>query len=279
MSSLPKSLFKYMSPEGALSALSSKTLRFSNPLSFNDCYESWAKIGPYSKEEVEQLLFQDLRNSMGDIDFKVFIEGNKDNLISQCLSNLENFPNTEIGEQLRNPKHPYNKSRRYRISCFSEKIDNALMWGHYASAGKGCALEFDVEQLSLFFPSMIHKVIYSDTLPDIGPDFKKGILLRLINKGKDWAYEQEWRAITHKDLFDRSNHNKFTQYILSEDRMEEDHLYIKYRNPWLKAVYFGPNSTLEFQHEIQTILQEKYTNILCHTMERDCKLYRFRIKA
>lgn len=153
------------------------------------------------------------------------------------------------------------------------------MWGHYASAGKGCVLEFDVEKLSLFFPSMIDKVIYSNVLPDIGPDFREGIRLRLISKGKDWEYEQEWRIFTHEDIFDKSKHNKFTPFILPGDRIEKDHLYIKYRDPWLKAVYFGPNSSSEFHNEIQTILQKKYTNISCHIMERDSKFYRFRVKT
>lgn len=267
-----------------LSALSSQTLRFSSPLSFNDCYESWAKIGPYSKEDIERLLIQSgamqaLRNKIGTRRFETLITKNKDNLIRQSLSILENLSKTEIGEQLRNPAHPNNRLKRFRVSCFSEKIDNVLMWGHYASAGKGCVLEFDIEKLSLFFPSMIDKVIYSDILPDIGPDFKEGIGSRLIYKGKDWAYEQEWRISTHEYIFDKSYKSKFTEYILPDDKIEGDHLYIKYRDPWLKAVYFGPNSTPEFQGEIQIILQEKYSNISCHTMERDNEYYRFRVKA
>lgn len=109
------------------------------------------------------------------------------------------------------------------VACFTENIDNVLMWSHYAKSHAGFALGYDFrlpdnqQAKEMLFP-----VVYSnekiDMTMDIGfvadqhlaGDYKystdilcgpKSSLFKSLN----WAYEKEWRY-TIRDL---DNQGKF----------------------------------------------------------------------
>lgn len=83
----------------------------------------------------------------------------------------------------------------YKICSFSAEaaLGSQLMWGHYAAAGMGVAIEIDVAVAS---GGPIKKVEYGkdgryDNVEEI-----------LTNKSKDWEYEAEWRYLsTEPDKF------------------------------------------------------------------------------
>lgn len=82
---------------------------------------------------------------------------------------------------------------KYKICSFSAEgaLKSQLMWGHYAAAGMGVAIEIDVEPCSL-----LKKVEY-------GLDGRyENVEEILTNKSGQWGYEEEWRYLSE-------NPNKF----------------------------------------------------------------------
>jgi len=75
----------------------------------------------------------------------------------------------------------------YKICSFSEEgaLSSELMWGHYANAGKGIAIETTVENWD-----DLHKVDYKNGNDNL--DTTESILTR---KSTDWVYEEEWRYL------------------------------------------------------------------------------------
>ena len=87
---------------------------------------------------------------------------------------------------------------RRGVACFSEKVDDILMWAHYTEGHRGFCLEFDTsyDPFPKAFP-----VIYSDTLPTLNPTdvLVRGStdqpLMAMVNtKSSCWSYEKEWRV-------------------------------------------------------------------------------------
>jgi hypothetical protein len=87
------------------------------------------------------------------------------------------------------------------ILCLTESPASLLMWAHYADAHRGFVVEFDSE--SPFFNQRLgpeddfrhlRKVSYQNERPALVlmeiQDFSPFLV-----KGKDWAYETEWRMM------------------------------------------------------------------------------------
>jgi len=75
----------------------------------------------------------------------------------------------------------------YKICSFSEEgaLSSELMWGHYANAGKGIAIETTVKNWD-----DLHKVDYEN-----GNDNLNDIESILTRKSTNWEYEEEWRYL------------------------------------------------------------------------------------
>lgn len=91
------------------------------------------------------------------------------------------------------------------VVCLSEVNDSILMWSHYAQNHTGICIEFARTPDSPLGDSEIcEPVKYSSQYPAI--DFGKMLLnrdghtmnLMMRYKADCWAYEKEWRVITHK---------------------------------------------------------------------------------
>ena len=100
----------------------------------------------------------------------------------------------------------YNKlARSSRIACFTESYTNLPMWVHYAKDHQGLCFEYNTSMLiHPLHTSRMFPVLYSEQVPDIvrenfqserkKPPF--GLLDSLvIQKHRDWRYEQEWRLV------------------------------------------------------------------------------------
>ncbi|WP_172605132.1 DUF2971 domain-containing protein, partial [Flavobacterium psychrophilum] len=87
------------------------------------------------------------------------------------------------------------RKEEYKVSCFSKKNNNVLMWSHYAEKHKGICVGFD-------FPHKVDEIfILSNVkyLNQITPVcgkamFEKVILYWLTTKSSVWQYEDEVRA-------------------------------------------------------------------------------------
>jgi hypothetical protein len=86
--------------------------------------------------------------------------------------------------------------RCFRIVCFSEKLDELLMWGHYASSHRGFVVEFN-PQHQIFATDEFERVDYPKTeeRPKIKFDDQSEdeLLKMLFLKSPHWDYECEWR--------------------------------------------------------------------------------------
>lgn len=82
----------------------------------------------------------------------------------------------------------------YLICSFSgvNAVSNELMWGHYANAGKGVLIKFNIDDESL---SKIKKIKYSEDKEKL--DSLEEVL---THKLKDWEYENEYRFLTTEQI-------------------------------------------------------------------------------
>lgn len=100
-------------------------------------------------------------------------------------------------------------SRRYGITSFSARYNDAKMWSNYADDCKGIVVGYNVDYwvAHLIGTSIIRRVQYMDKLPPIlGPEVvnQENAYAFMSVKGIVWDYEQEWRLITELSNSNRS---------------------------------------------------------------------------
>lgn len=129
------------------------------------------------------------------------------------------------------------------ISCFCERVDNMLLWSHYADSHKGFALEYDfAEGANAESGKYLFPVVYSDKKYDASwetyeliSDYNDGDMEYVRNymlglksalfKSRDWAYESEWRLVM-RDLENRSQFGQLplkAKAIYYGTRMSDEH--------------------------------------------------------
>jgi hypothetical protein len=85
-----------------------------------------------------------------------------------------------------------------RVTCFTEKRNNPLMWAHYTDNHFGVCIKFDLQKDDNL-RNALKSVKYLKTLPRIRNevDFQK----RLLIKETSWQTEKEWRIVSDKSKF------------------------------------------------------------------------------
>ncbi len=188
----PPKLYKYQPyTVQTIDNLKNRLLWFSKPGKFNDPFD--CKISFKIQEMTQdylQLLFEKVRNQEHNklaFDAKFSQEGRpNDNFKSEVVSNSDKFFSDYVNGMI----------QHQGVACFSEKVDDILMWAHYADGHRGFCLEFDTtyDPFPKAFP-----VTYSDALPTLNPT---DILIRnlydpmmaiMTTKSSGWSYEKEWR--------------------------------------------------------------------------------------
>ena len=131
-------------------------------------------------------------------------------------------------------------TRGFRLISMTERYNSPQMWAHYATGYCGVCLCYDVA----FLRGRIDAVRYSD-VPILEDGYRADeLILRknelataaLLVKQKDWAYEQEWRAIFPSE--------------------ETNGGYVSCGQDDLWAVIIGHNTPKIAQDEIRKICQE-----------------------
>ena len=104
-----------------------------------------------------------------------------------------------------NPKAKRNNLKNIGVCCFSEVIDDPLMWAHYTNQYHGFALGFQGSNFTVqmskddFSKHTLTKVIYPEQPPQIKMNYPFAQHYLLSTKFKRWAYEKEWRLIATID--------------------------------------------------------------------------------
>ena len=130
------------------------------------------------------------------------------------------------------------------VSCFSEEINNILMWSHYADKHKGFCIEFNKSYRPF---SMAETILYGTNMPEY--DFFSDDDIKhkqfFYYKSDHWKYEKELRIVT-----DKSNAP------------------VPYKKESLKAIYFGLRADKTDMDIICTIAKANNPNVKFYKMEK-----------
>jgi len=184
----PMLVYRYLPAEFALLAIQEQRLRVGRIDKLNDVFECWPRIVSQkgiTRDEVFRMgrqLIADFANIWGSI--------------SYCAT-----------------------------------AESVLVWSHYGDAHRGIALGFDLGALREKKPGMqlcmINEIVYveDDKRPTIairhlkkalskGYDdtFDDAIFTSFLRKGKDWAYEQEYRELIPLDGCDLQGASYFSHF-------------------------------------------------------------------
>ena len=212
-----------------------------------------------------KLVEQDIFRKMKKIDYE--------NLYYMCKGinkyTIESLVNKGVYknnvDNFNDPFDPYLKKyntilndecKKIKVTCFSEKDDNLLLWAHYADNHRGLCLGYKLnhELDKTSFDKVIYKEIETEFIEirklkqgNFGKyiydnvELKENILTLkelYLRKHRDWAYENEYRLVH----FDINNTDPY------------------YKNLELKEIIFGmntPNSDIEL---IKEIVKNTYAN-------------------
>lgn len=235
----PKRLYKYQSfTTQSLANLKNREVWFSRPAAFNDPFDCAVRVD---------------RRELEDADFERVFSYYKEELPAEEQSSfeMEFRSDGELSEEFRNQvrnglQGAFEARVRVNlqsrgVACFSERVDDILLWAHYANGQRGFCLEFDTSYEP--FPKAL-AVQYSKAVPIVDPveELVEGdgssLLTMVLAKADVWAYEREWRVL----------------------HIEADHAYTY---PWqaLTGIYFGPLMPYVHKEIIGLILRGSPTQL------------------
>ena len=184
--------------------------------------------------------------------FDIFLEKSKQLNPIYSEEEHENFANywaensplanpSELSRLIREFNDDFNN--RFGVLSVTEDPSNKTMWVKYANNFRGICIGFDTEKLF----SVVGgggEVIYQDDLPVIdfiNDDFSAKHVKNIFSKGKDWAFEKEYRL--HK--FWSNNPSK-------EDRN------IEMPKDCIVEIILGKGISDENRNSVSRLVQEKY---------------------
>ena len=226
--------------------MKAQSIYFSSPNKFNDPYDCaiTAAMNPLSEDD-----FLSIK--------KYLVSSN--NVPENVKNEVEIYPIKEVSELLR--KIAFDSIQKQKeeflstkgVACFSEKMDDLLMWSHYGGRYKGFCLEFDTQYEPF---NMVRNIKYTDVMPKIDPlpciidnNFDQFWDL-FCTKSSSWSYEKEWRA------FHQQAGTLFT-----------------YPEKSLTGVYFGPDIEIESLEIISLILFGQNPHVKLYRGKRSADLF------
>ena len=165
-----------------------RTVRFANPISFNDpwdCRPCFAVSDDLKHRTADiQAMFTSHKKHFPQLAQVRDAEAAKmQSDFGYYCSKIEEFSYAmwnQIGVQ-------------YRVYCLATRPDCQLMWAHYGDRHKGICFEFDAQ--SWPFAAAI-QVQYFRQYPQMSLAGEENVLLPLISKSDAWRYENEFRLIS-----------------------------------------------------------------------------------
>lgn len=173
---IPKSIYKYYSPNGIEKTILDNTIKWTVPCEENDPFEALASGWD------EAVVKRAIENSQA-----------KEDILNAL------FKNREIQARV---------SLITAFVSFAKREDNLLMWSHYGEKHTGACLEFDTYCLRKEIDEL-KKVDYAQAIgskrkevplpledqDDTSPEYQERVRKFLSFKAKEWEYEEEWRFI------------------------------------------------------------------------------------
>jgi hypothetical protein len=275
-------LYKYVSATTAKAILTTRTLRWSSPIRFNDPFDVTQELRlDFGAAELSAALVEEMVDLLatGDPirpparpDMSPFFEPMQ--ALLRWLDELgeadrqrfaetfrRNAPQPTVGqaEAIAELKERWSAIvPNLRVICFSEANDVTPMWHHYADGYRGVVLQFEaVDELDSVW-LLARPVVYQAEPPAIA-DARTWARCMLrkdertyqdlfteyqYTKTPDWAYEREWRVAT---------------FALPEESGDFSSWPFNPRE--LAAVYLGPRSSEQDQADIVALLTSEFAHV------------------
>jgi|GEM_PF-1182278 len=209
-----REIFKYCPYKNGLEILSSQSLKFTNPMEFNDPFEFDINLLKFDFNDLEP-------------DIKKDYESIKNNYVQQYGQGIETFiesiPKHKLEESYK--KSQLDKISRSSVCCFSKEKKNIVLWAHYADQHNGVCLIFDVLSTEPFHNHANYVISQGPVIYESYGNYQPsnylkdklvGISKLLFTKSKDWEYENEYRY-----------------------QMLDNGGFIRFNNAFLKGIIFG----------------------------------------
>ncbi|SJN26251.1 DUF2971 domain-containing protein [Sphingobacterium sp. JB170] len=185
-------LYKYSNADNGIDNLFNSQIYFNSPVKFNDNKDCSTKLLRCSKELALDILKRSLESA------------HKKKYSLEQIQKLNN-QNHIKGELFSSAFEATKKAmiEKVRVTCFSTKYLNELMWAHYADSYKGVCIEYDGYGLIRHFnstpkaPSFL-RVKYIENLKPVilnGDDNKGKLISWLAYKSEYYSYEDEIRRL------------------------------------------------------------------------------------
>lgn len=117
-----------------------------------------------------------------------------------CNINLIEFENKDEIQDLISE----NRIANIGVTCFTEEINEPLMWAHYANNYYGFVLELDAEHIRVNLynrerKKSLNPVLYFDKFIKVKNTDEFAMEYYLTAKSDRWNYEKEWRILAEVD--------------------------------------------------------------------------------
>jgi DUF2971 family protein len=250
-------IYKYLSP-ARTDILKNMKIRFTQTFALNDPFESF----PSTVDRKSEDWYKNKFNLLVETELKKYPFLTESEKISLIQKQQKLFP--DYLEKWTDPQKinklafESQKMSSYisGILSLSKKMDNILMWSHYASSHQGFVIEFDPNHV--FFRNKVHPVIYSDNRAELDLSEKRQSGELFIKKSKDWGYEEEVRML--KNLIEPIKTENDIQSLLymegvSDVEMNTDVKLFDFPKESIKSIIFGWKSKAELKENIIKLLQ------------------------
>lgn len=272
---VPEILYKYVPLESVEPILTNSSLKFTNPLEFNDPFDCNMPSFDIDLVDYKKLMSEEISKAIGiDPRNKEFSQ-----ILASSASEFKNLREDILKDAKSMLSDWDTLISNYRILSLTTTPNNILMWSHYAKDHRGVVLGFKANSsfgeagkvnydkgkilLGRFLDNMSRVLIQSvmkgdnnDSLTDFAGTKTVDVLFNyFFLKKEEWSYENEYRVLLPANYDKIINHN-------SMDLVEFD------KND-LQSVIFGvatPDETIE---EITALVQDKYKHVSIQKAYKD----------
>lgn len=266
----PKILYKYVTLESIEPILENASIKFTNPLEFNDPFDCNMPSFDLGLVDIKKLIKDEFTKGLG-------IERNNrefNQFLSSMMLEFKEIRNSILKDSKTMIADWDVLLGGFRILSLTTKPDNILMWSHYARDHKGVVLGFKSDSslgeagkvnydegnvlLSKFLESMCKVLIQdvtrngrSDALTDVAASKTIDVLFKyFFLKKEEWSYENEYRIILPAD-------HKKIKHVGVMDLVE-------FNKQDLLSVTFGIGTPEKNIKDINILLKDKYQHVSIH---------------
>ncbi len=240
-------IYKYLSFETGVLAITNLSVGFKSPWLFNDPYDFFE--GLINFENVPD----GYREYLIDKYHPDFSEAEKKSKMAEFAGVSDS-----VAVEYVKKNGMFNEVKNRGVSCFSRRYDHMLMWSHYAQSHRGICIGFNMLQLYINVARyseerMIALVNYVEEMKPIDYYYSNGeaIIRWMKTKAAVWSYEEEIRIILN-GLDYKGQENFIANLDLD----------------CFNSIYYGSMISNENRTLMDTIIAEKMPNVDIFQMER-----------